>query len=128
MKILKYFLQFLTVLSLLTTFKIIGFKKASFAGSYLTKIFGPLFRFKSKKIIEKNLKICFKEINSKEIEKISHGMWDNIGRTFAEYVFLKNFRKKNNNLIRIRGTEYLDEIKKITNQSFLYQVTLQILN
>mgnify|MGYP000734118711 CR=1 FL=1 len=51
MKIFKYFLQFTIVLSLFLTFKIIGLQNASFVGSCLAKIFGPLFR--SKKIIEK---------------------------------------------------------------------------
>ena len=109
MKIFKYFIQFIIVLSLFTTFRIIGLRNASFMGSNLAKIFGPLFR--SKKIIEKNLKICFKNIDQKEIKRISLGMWDNIGRTFSEYVFLKNFRKNHNNLIKLNGKEYLDEIK-----------------
>ena len=109
MKIFKYFIQFTVVLSLFATFRIIGLRNASFMGSSLAKIFGPLFR--SKKIIEKNLKICFKKIDQKEIKKISLGMWDNIGRTFSEYVFLKNFQKNHNNLIKLSGTEYLDEIK-----------------
>jgi KDO2-lipid IV(A) lauroyltransferase len=78
-------------------------------GSLLAKIFGPLFR--SKKIIEKNLNICFKNIEQKEIKRISLGMWDNIGRTFSEYAFLKNFQKNHNNLIKLHGAEYLDEIK-----------------
>ena len=109
MKIFKYFIQFTIVLSLLATFRIIGLQSASFMGSCLAKILGPLFR--SKKIIEKNLKICFKKIDQKEIKRISLGMWDNIGRTFSEYVFLKNFQKNHNNLIKLSGTEYLDEIK-----------------
>ena len=109
MKIFKYFIQFTVILSLFTTFRIIGLQNASFMGSYLAKVFGPLFR--SKKIIEKNLNICFKKIDQKEIKKISLGMWDNIGRTFSEYVFLKNFQKNHNNLIKLSGTEYLDEIK-----------------
>ena len=109
MKIFKYFIQFTIVLSLFATFRIIGLQSASFMGSCLAKIFGPLFR--SKKIIEKNLKICFKKIDQKEIKKISLGMWDYIGRTFSEYVFLKNFQKNHNNLIKLSGTEYLDEIK-----------------
>ena len=92
MKIFKYFLQFIIVLYFFIIFKIIGLRNASFIGSWFAKIFGPLFR--SKKIIEKNLKICFKKIDQKEIKKISLGMWDNIGRTFSEYVFLKNFQKK----------------------------------
>ena len=109
MKIFKYFIQFTVVLSLFATFRIIGLQSASFMGSCLAKILGPLFR--SKKIIEKNLNICFKKIDQKEIKKISLGMWDNIGRTFSEYVFLKNFQKNHNNLIKLSGTGYLDEIK-----------------
>ena len=109
MKIFKYFLEFTIVLSLFATFRIIGLQSASFMGSYLAKIFGPLFR--SKRIIEKNLKICFKKIDQKEIKRISLGMWDNIGRTFSEYIFLKNFQKNHNHLIKLNGAEYLDEIK-----------------
>lgn len=109
MKIFKYFLQFIIVLSLFMTFKIIGPRNASFMGSCLAKMLGPLFR--SKKIIEKNLKICFKNVDQKEIKKISLGMWSNIGRTFSEYVFLNNFLKNHNHLIKLNGTEYLDEIK-----------------
>jgi len=109
MKIFKYFLQFIIVLSLFMTFKIIGPRNASFMGSSLAKIFGPLLR--SKRIIEKNIRICFKNVDQKKIKRISLGMWDNIGRTFSEYVFLNNFQKKHNHLIKLNGTEYLDEIK-----------------
>ena len=109
MKIFKYFLKFITVLSLFMTFKIIGPRNASFMGSSLAKIFGPLFR--SKRIVEKNLKICFKNVDQKKIKRISFGMWDNIGRTFSEYVFLNNFQKNHNHLIKLNGTEYLNEIK-----------------
>jgi KDO2-lipid IV(A) lauroyltransferase len=91
------------------TFKIIGSRNASFMGSNLAKIFGPLLR--PKKIIEKNLKICFKNDDQKMIKKISLGMWDNIGRTFSEYVFLNNFQKNHKHLIKLNGTKYLDEIK-----------------
>jgi KDO2-lipid IV(A) lauroyltransferase len=48
-------------------------------------------------------------------------MWSNIGRTFAEYVFLKDFKfnKINFNHVEINGTKYLDEIKK-NNQSVIF--------
>ena len=48
-------------------------------------------------------------------------MWSNIGRTFSEYVFLKEFRldKKNNNYIKIIGLEYLNDIKK-NNESVVF--------
>ena len=109
MKIFKYFIEFITVLSLFITFRIIGLQNASSMGSCLAKVFGPLFR--SKKTIEKNLNICFKKIDQKRIKKISLGMWDKIGRTFSEYVFLKNFKKNHKNLIKLNGTENLNEVK-----------------
>ena len=57
MKFFKYFLQFIIVLYLFLIFKIIGLQYASFMGSWLAKIFGPLIR--SNKIIEKKLKYLF---------------------------------------------------------------------
>jgi KDO2-lipid IV(A) lauroyltransferase len=90
-------------------FKILGLKLASSLGSVLGKILGPIFR--SKNIINKNLKICFKNITEKEIHRITNGMWSNIGRTFAEYIFLKKIRK-DKSLFKINGLEILEEIKK----------------
>jgi len=48
-------------------------------------------------------------------------MWSNIGRTFAEYVFLKDFKlsEKNFNYIKVKGKNYLDEIKK-NNESVIF--------
>jgi len=112
MKVIKYFLEFISVISLLCIFKIIGLKNASNLGSLLGKIFGPLFR--SKNIIKKNIKIGLGSVNEKKSEAIINGMWSNIGRTFAEYVFLKDFKfnKTNFGHMRINGTNYLEEIKK----------------
>ena len=52
------------------------------------KFFGPLFR--SKSITKKNIKIGLGEISKKNEKEIINGMWSNIGRTFAEYVSLKD--------------------------------------
>tara|TARA_B100000686_G_C16412018_1_gene772710 strand:- start:147 stop:809 length:663 start_codon:yes stop_codon:yes gene_type:complete len=48
-------------------------------------------------------------------------MWSNIGRTFAEYIFLKDFQKNRINFdhIQIEGINYLDEIKK-NNESVIF--------
>ena len=40
-------------------------------------------------------------------------MWNNYGRVFAEYMFIKDFRaSKSNTKIEIEGQEILDEIKR----------------
>jgi len=112
MKVIRYFLEFISVISLFCIFKIIGLKNASNLGSLLGKILGPLFR--SKNIIKKNIKIGLGSVNEKKAETIINGMWSNIGRTFAEYVFLKDFKlnKTNFDHMKINGTNYLEEIKK----------------
>ena len=49
-------------------------------------------------------------------------MWSNIGRTFAEYVFLRNFKlnKTGFNHIKINGIKYLDEIKSANKPVIFY--------
>ena len=119
MKIIKYFFEFISIISLFCIFKIIGLKNASNLGSVLGKTFGPLFR--KKNIIKKNIKIGLGDIDEKKEEEIISGMWSNIGRTFAEYIFLKDFKfnKTNFNHIKINGTNYLDQIKK-SNEAVIF--------
>jgi len=119
MKVIKYFFEFIAVITLFFIFKIIGLKNASNLGGMMGKVFGPLFR--SKSITKKNIKIGLGEISKENEKEIINGMWSNIGRTFAEYVFLKDFKfnKINYNHVEITGTKYLDEIKK-NNQSVIF--------
>ena len=119
MKIVKYFFEFISIISLFCIFKIIGLRNASNLGSILGKPIGPLFR--SKHIIKQNIKTGLGEMDKKRESEIINDMWSNIGRTFAEYVFLKDFKfnKINFNHVEINGTKYLDEIKK-NNQSVIF--------
>jgi KDO2-lipid IV(A) lauroyltransferase len=55
----------------------------------------------------------FPNIQNKELKNISKNMWNNYGRVFAEYMFIKEFRSgslKGN--IKIKGEEILKQIKK----------------
>ena len=119
MKIIKYFFEFITVITFFFIFKIIGLKNASNLGSIIGSVFGPLFR--SKSITKKNIKIGLGEISKEKENEIINAMWSNIGKTFAEYIFLKDFKlnKINFNHIEINGIKYLDEIKK-NNQPVIF--------
>ena len=81
MKIIKYFFEFISVISLFCIFKIIGLNNASALGSIIAKLIGPLFR--SKKIIKENIKIGLGLIDKKKESEIINDMWSNIGRNFA---------------------------------------------
>ena len=119
MKIVKYFFEFISIISLFCIFKIIGLRNASNLGSILGKFVGPLFR--SEKIIKQNIKIGLGEIDKNKETELINDMWSNIGRTFAEYVFLKDFKfnRTNFNHMKINGVSYLDEIKK-NNEAVIF--------
>ena len=118
MKYLKYFIQFIFVIVLFSIFKLIGPRTSSELGGKLFEFIGPLFR--SKNIIEKNIRIVFPDKNSNEVSNIKKLMWNNYGRVFAEYMFIRDFRaEKLASNIKIEGQEILNEIKK-NNQSVVF--------
>ncbi len=115
MKIIKYFFEFFFIINFFFIFKIIGYKNASNFGETIGKKIGPLFRSKSKILLNlENSNVGDSDIDRKIIiEK----MWGNYGRILSEYIFLKQFRKNNlNEFLKIEGSEILDEIKKNKEQ------------
>ncbi len=120
MKLIKYFFQFLIILILFFLFKILGYKKSSYLGSKIGKIFGKLI--KSDKIILKNINQISKYSNLKieEENKIVKEVFSNYGRILSDYVFLRNFREgKLKEYVNIKGNNYLDEIKS-KNKSVVF--------
>ncbi len=110
MKYIKYFTQFLFSILCFVIFKIIGPKSSSYISGKIFEMIGPYFR--SKILIYNNIKRAMPEIDSNHIKKIEKSMWNNYGRIFAEYIFLKDFRYgKLVSEIKIEGQEILNEIK-----------------
>lgn len=115
---IKYFFQFIFVIVMFLIFKILGIKLGSLLGGKLFQIIGPIFR--SKKLIFENIRRALPNISKNELISIYNSMWENYGRVFAEYVFLKKFR--NDQLtenISIEGKEILQEII-IKNQKVIF--------
>ena len=99
-------------------FKILGIKLGSLLGGKLFQIIGPIFR--SKKLVFENIRRALPNISKNELISIYNSMWENYGRVFAEYVFMKKFR--NDELtenISIEGKEILQEII-IKNQKVIF--------
>ena len=118
MKYIKYFLQFSFVVIFFSIFKILGPKVSSNLGGKLFEIIGPIFR--SKNIIKKNLQIAMYNISNQEINKISKLMWNNYGRVFAEYMFIKDFRfNRLSSNIQVEGQDILENLKK-NNKSAVF--------
>ena len=64
MKIIKYFFEFISIISLFFIFKIIGLKNASQLGGILGRFIGPFFR--SKNLIKQNIKIGLGKIETEK--------------------------------------------------------------
>tara|TARA_Y100000287_G_scaffold77276_1_gene61207 strand:+ start:491 stop:1351 length:861 start_codon:yes stop_codon:yes gene_type:complete len=115
---LKYFAQFILIVVFFLIFKILGLKFASFISGKFFQLIGPIFR--SKKLIHSNIKKAFPKIDEKDLKNITKSMWNNYGRVFAEYMFMKNFRNdKLQNNIEIVGKEILEDIKN-SNQKAVF--------
>ena len=123
MKQIKYFFEFIIISFLFLIYKVLGLKISSFLSGKLFEIFGPFFR--SKETIRSNIQRAIPQVDLQELNKIKKSMWNNYGRTLAEYMFLKSFR--NNKLtsnINLEGKEIsYDEAKQKTFQILSMQLT-----
>jgi len=115
MKNIIYLIQFLFISILFITFKLLGYRLASNFGAFIGSLFGPIFR--SKKIINNNIKNLYPEISKIDLEKIKNDMWKNYGRILADYMSIKNFRQsKLDQYLKIEGKEIFEEIKNSKDQ------------
>ena len=115
MKKIKYFLEFILIICFFFIFKVIGYKNALSLGGTIGKRLGPLFRSNTK--IHENLKKSHIGNSYNDRKNIINSMWCNYGKILSEYIFLKQFRKKNlSKLIEIEGLNFLEDIKKNNEQ------------
>ena len=115
MKFIKYFFQYILAVLSFLLFKILGPNLSSNLSGKLFEIIGPYFR--SEKIIHSNIKKAVPDIETNNLKKITKLMWNNYGRTFAEYIFIKDFRfgsLKSN--IEVEGQNILNQILKSNKQ------------
>ena len=115
MKTIKYFFEFIFVITFFFIFRIVGYKNASNLGEFIGKKIGPIFRSKTR--IQKNLENSNIGNSEKDRELIAKNMWGNYGRILSEYIFIKQFRKNNlSKFLEVEGSEILNEIKANNEQ------------
>ena len=115
MKYFNYFFQFIFVMFFFSLFKILGLNFSSKIGGKLFEKIGPLFR--SKKLIHANIRRALPHISQENLNEIVKLMWNNYGRVFAEYIFIKDFRNgKYSSNIKIEGQDILEKIRQTEQQ------------
>ena len=115
MKYIKYFFQFLLSIIFFLLFKFLGASLSSKLSGKIFEKIGPYFR--SKQLIQTNIKKALPNISDEDLKKITKLMWNNYGKNFAEYIFIKDFRsgKLQSNII-IEGQEIIDKLKDKNQQ------------
>tara|TARA_B110000902_G_C14203453_1_gene548721 strand:- start:251 stop:1126 length:876 start_codon:yes stop_codon:yes gene_type:complete len=109
-KIVKYFFQAIFIYLFFIAIKIIGINLGRKYFSFIFNVIGPLI--KSEQIINNNLEKFLGAQNDDIKNKIKLKMWDNYGKTFVEYLYLKKFKNTNSH-INIKGEEILNQIQKV---------------
>tara|TARA_B100000575_G_C23134986_1_gene659140 strand:+ start:333 stop:1202 length:870 start_codon:yes stop_codon:yes gene_type:complete len=104
-KTIRYFFEALIIYFLYIISFFIGLKYSRIFFSYLFQKIG--FYFRSEKLIIKNLDKINSSMDENLKEIIIKKMWSNYGKTFIEYIFLKNFKQSNNH-IKIKNKNYLE--------------------
>ena len=113
LKKINYFFQAIIIYIFFLVGRILGIKISRKIFSWLFMYLGPLF--KSKRIINNNIKIYSNNITSINQKKIVSSMWSNYGKTFIEYIFLDHLKKTSSNIL-IEGEENLFELIKKNKQ------------
>jgi KDO2-lipid IV(A) lauroyltransferase len=102
---------------------IFPFQTASALGGFLAERLGPYL--KRSEIARKNLEHAMPELSSAESKNIISDMWNNLGRTFAEFPHIASMSPEElNKYFTIEGLEYLSTPDKQANGSILFTAHL----
>ncbi len=104
-KRLRYALETGIAYAIYGFFRVLPCDLASATGGAVMRTLGPLFP--STATARKNLARAFPDKTAAEREAIIRGMWDNIGRTTAEYAHLHRIWER----VDLAGGEHLDAVR-----------------
>ncbi len=111
MKSLRYILEAIAVYLFLLLCKCLGYRLSSNFGGWLGRTLGS--RLKIQKTAQKNLTLAMPELTPPQQQQLLHDMWDNLGRTVAEYAhFNFLFSRKGKHYITVENLALLDQLKQ----------------
>ena len=84
-----YVLEYALFASVMGLFRVLGLQRASDLGGWLARNIGP--KIPVTRRARRNMARALPELSEAQREKAIYDMWDNLGRTFAEYAHLDKF-------------------------------------
>jgi KDO2-lipid IV(A) lauroyltransferase len=104
-----YFIQAIVLYIVMTVFRILPLDAASALGSFMGRMIGPVMGVSKRAC--KHLEMCFPGMPLAQKKTIISGMWDNLGRTIAEYPHLETIARSR------MGIKNEDTLKNALNQN-----------
>ena len=118
-KKVRYFIEYILVSCLMMIFKNLSPSTASNCGGMIARHLGPHLSINRK--VKRHILKAFPLLNEPAIDKIVYDMWDNLGRTFAEYPHLEKIGKHHVELV---GSDILDDINRAEQPAVLISAHL----
>ena len=108
LKFIRYSIEMQFLLFFYVFCKLLGIDQSSKSIGFIAEKIGPSLGISKR--ADKNLKKALQNLNFNERKKIIKKMWNNLGRTSAEFFNIKTLIK-NQNRIKIKGIEIIDKYK-----------------
>lgn len=106
LKKLRFRLEAWLVRGLLALLRLLPLDFSSWLGGAVLRCFGPLLP--AHRIARRNLERAFPDKDSAEISRILNDMWDNLGRTAAEYPHHAQIASETGRRVEVVGAEIMD--------------------
>lgn len=107
---LRHWIEYAVVRSLYGLFACLSIDRASALGGWIGRTIGPRLRLSQR--ARDNLRTVFPEKSPEEIEHILRGMWDNLGRVFAEYPHLGRIKMYDGDRVTVEGAHHVDQLRE----------------
>lgn len=106
LKPIRYYFEYVLFMFFICFFRLLPYKISSYLGGKILENIGGLF--KASQTIKKNLNLALPDLSVVEQNRIAKGVWNNLGRVFAEFPHLVTWdKKKFDKLVRVEGEEKL---------------------
>lgn len=118
----SYPLEAVAVRLAFALFRALGIEAASDLGGAIARAIGP--RLARSREAARNLRSAFPEKSDAEIRAIVRGMWENLGRTVAEYPHLHDVDVYRDGRVEVIGAENIDRLRDDGRPSLFFTAHL----
>ena len=119
LKRIRYLAENILAKSAYWIFRLLPFNVASSMGGVIGRTLGPLSS--RDKLARKNLQRAIPDLDEKQVGEIITGMWDNLGRTVAEFPHMYNMDKQDfAEIVEVEGAEHIEQAKQGSKGSLFF--------